>query len=341
MKRIILSFLALCYVVGFVCSQGCPPAATSTTTVTFTPNSSTVLSGAFSVSATKQVYFSKGNLQFNPAYNSWRFAEHQYDIIGNAAGNNTSSGSRPSVNAWMDLFGWGTSGYDNTYVDPTATMFQPWQSSGAYTHYGPSTDILAAGDSWSDEDYANNYDWGVYNFVAGVEKGLRTLTLAEWIYLLSTRTYSTKNAKDLSGLATVFGIRGIILLPDTWDWSTTALDEAAKAAGFDWLSRREASKIAYANNVLENTDAGHALWDAMENAGAVFLPAAGYRDGTTLSYTNEFIVYWTSTVQSGDNAYRVNFFCGGDYDYADITTTYIGRHRGLAVRLVKDVPVAP
>ena len=42
------------------------------------------LNGVFSVSPTKKVVFSKGNLQYRASTNTWRFAEHQYDIIGEA-----------------------------------------------------------------------------------------------------------------------------------------------------------------------------------------------------------------------------------------------------------------
>ena len=40
------------------------------------------LSGLFSVSATQQVHFSQGNLQYQASTNTWRFAEHQYDYVG-------------------------------------------------------------------------------------------------------------------------------------------------------------------------------------------------------------------------------------------------------------------
>ena len=77
----------------------------------------------FSVSPTQQVRFSRGNLQYNAALNShatadgntlqgtWRFAEHQYDIIGTANVNSSSN-----YNGWIDLFGWGTSGWNNGNV---------------------------------------------------------------------------------------------------------------------------------------------------------------------------------------------------------------------------------
>ena len=36
----------------------------------------------FSVSPSKVVFFSRGNLQYQASTNTWRFAPHQYDFIG-------------------------------------------------------------------------------------------------------------------------------------------------------------------------------------------------------------------------------------------------------------------
>ena len=45
-----------------------------------------VLPGCFTVSARGlQVQFSQGNLQYKASTHTWRFAEHQYDIVGGAA----------------------------------------------------------------------------------------------------------------------------------------------------------------------------------------------------------------------------------------------------------------
>ena len=70
------------------------------------------LMGAFSVSATKMVTFSPGNLQYHPANNEWRFARTQLDYIGEA-NENTSS----TYNGWRDLFGWNDCGSGSNYVD--------------------------------------------------------------------------------------------------------------------------------------------------------------------------------------------------------------------------------
>ena len=60
----------------------------------------------FSVSDSTKVYFSQGNLQYNPKKNIWQFAKHQWDMYTN----------------WIDLFGWGTSGYNgkNPYMTSTS-----------------------------------------------------------------------------------------------------------------------------------------------------------------------------------------------------------------------------
>lgn len=85
-----------------------------------------------SVGLNHQVYFSPGNLQFNAVQGThkcadgktqqgtWRFAENQYDEIG---GDNRNLSA--TYDGYIDLFGWGTSGYDNTTQDPLAVNYQP------------------------------------------------------------------------------------------------------------------------------------------------------------------------------------------------------------------------
>jgi len=341
MKKYLFSIVGLFCFCGLLCAQECPPDVTATTAVVFKRHSN-ILPGCFSVAADKQVRFTKGNLQYNAAYKSWRFAEHQWTVIGNAAGNNTATG-RATQDAWIDLFGWGTSGYDGTNGDPSAVNFQPYASTSARTGYatnptgyGPSTDLITNSQSWSYRDETKNYDWGVYNFTTGEEAGVRTFTHSEWQYIINTRT----NAHKLRGMATLFGRCGAILLPDDWSWATPAVAKAAAAAGFEFRSRYTVgSVVRYTNNIIEDTDVGHALWTAMEEAGAVFLPAAGYRAyGTAVTQVNEYILYWTSTTYTtlADQSHRVRFFGpNSDNDFA--VGSYDPRYEGDAVRLVKDV----
>ena len=336
MKKIIFTILTICSTIGLVWADEpeCPPAATSTTTISFRRNNPSILPGAFSVSSTKQVNFTKGNLQYNAAYNSWRFAENQYTYIGNAAGNNVLTSARTTQNAWIDWFGWGTSGFDNTVIDATATNFQPWAYERAATsdennpyHYGPSIAIMSSGN-WAASLATKNYDWGVYNFTAGAEAGCRTLTQEEWSYLLTTRT----NATSLYGFGQLFGVKGVYLLPDSWSWSSSAVAAAVTAASFVWTSAATAK--VFTNNVITADDNGRALWRAMEDAGAVFLPAAGWHSAASgIIFYNERGAYASSTVYSKQQYYCFHFMSGS----IDVENRAY-RSTAISVRLVKDVP---
>ncbi len=55
----------------------------------------------FSVSDSTKVYFSQGNLQYQASTGTWKFADNQYDMIGD---NNSNISS--SYSGWIDLFGW-------------------------------------------------------------------------------------------------------------------------------------------------------------------------------------------------------------------------------------------
>ena len=81
------------------------------------------LTGKFSVSASKKVYFAKGNLQYRASNNTWRFAKHQWDIIGRA-----NKKISATYGGWIDLYCWGTGSNPTkiTYVDHSS--FNDWGS---------------------------------------------------------------------------------------------------------------------------------------------------------------------------------------------------------------------
>jgi hypothetical protein len=142
-----------------------------------TPDTTFVGVSAFSIAANKQVTFSKGNLQYHPANNIWRFAEKQTDCIG-AANSNISA----TYDGWLDLFGWSTSA----------------------TNFGVST---------STSNYSGSFvDWGTNKIGNDAPNSWRTLTREEWNYVLNTRN----NASSLVGVAQVNGVNGLVLLPDGW-----------------------------------------------------------------------------------------------------------------------------
>ena len=109
-------------------------------------------SGVISVSDTKKVFFSCGNLQYQASTGTWRFAEHAWDIVGEDNDNRSSS-----YRGWIDLFFWGM--YDNPTIMPTGNV-----TNGEWKNY-----IIAngGGDSW------------------------RLLTLDEWNYVFHGRKTSS------------------------------------------------------------------------------------------------------------------------------------------------------
>lgn len=141
-------------------------------------NKDGLLPGKFSVSDTLQVQFSQGNLQYQPATHTWRFAENQFDTIGEQ-----NKLIADDYEGWIDLFGWGTG------AAPTKT-------------------------STNNQHYPDYTEWGTNAISNGGENlPWRTLTVKEWGYLFFKRT----DAKFKHGVAEVNGRDGMILLPDEWE----------------------------------------------------------------------------------------------------------------------------
>ena len=294
-------------------------------------DTSGVLPGLFSVGAHSKVRFSRGNLQWSGtgggrvpvthvvanetiAPGIWRFAPYQWDNVGR--GNNAIFATTPY---WIDLFGWGTSGYHDT-ADASNVNYQPYSTSYSvvdvsynYYGYGPSTNM-------ADQDLVGTssyYDWGVYNAISngGNRPGLwRTLTQAEWDTLLNYRTTS-------SGLSYVWGyvneVRGLILLPD--NWSQTTYPMSTVNPGYLYLS-----------NVITESQ-----WYCLEKAGCVFLPAVGYRADLGVEYHTVHGYYWSSTGAGSNYAYLINY---NAVAIDTVTKENFERFFGFSVRLVQDAP---
>ena len=250
------------------------------------------LTGVFSVGNNSKIVFSQGNLQYRPSTLTWRFAKNQYDKAGN---DNTQI--RSNCTYWIDLFGFGTSGWNSD-----AMAYQPYSTStndGEYMANNNGNDL--------NDDYADA-DWGYYNPIlnGGNQMGVwRTLSQTEWDYMLNIRPNST----NLKSLATVNAVPGLILLPDTW---TTP-------AGINFTP-----SDSYATNSYSAEQ-----WTVLEAAGAVFLPAAGKRVGSSVSEVGTNGQYWTSSHVNSSNAYIVNV------SESSVGINAYSASTGCAVRLVK------
>jgi len=290
----------------------------------------TGLPGYFSVSATKKVIFSKGNLQAVREQTTdpwtWKFADHQYDFYGenNRASRNSSYNNQVNV-YHRDLF---------IYSNPN-------------TEYG-----LGINDELEDE--GSFVDWGDKH-IEGDPEGETpwyTLSADEWIYLIgaqnaSATTPTRANAANLRARARIdlgegyeghpatgstgFNgryIYGFLILPDNWTTPKgITLDPAAQENQYTL-----------------------AQWERLENAGAMFLPAASYCDTYYQVQQNYKLgYYWTSSAGANNANTDIPQYLTYDYndDYTHMTwqVTLGSRDEdepdfrfAMSVRLVKDAP---
>ena len=191
-------------------------------------------------------------------------------------------------------------------------------SAGAWDKFGWSTSETTYGMniSTSISTYSGDFvDWG-----ATMGTGWFTLSSAEWTYLFNTRSASTVGgtADGRYAKAKVNNVQGVILFPDTY----------THPAGVTAPTNVNSTGSAYTSNTYSSAD-----WTKMESAGCVFLPAAGYRTGSSVNFGGTIGYYWSATSYGSNNAYDVNFN-SGDLNSANENTT---RYYGFSVRLVREV----
>ena len=295
-------------------------------------------SGAFSVSATEKVVFSRGNLQYAHRGAStndggtWRFAKHQYDWVGGKVGlsstrqgnvalneeasatisndadySNNENISASGYNGWIDLFGYGTGDDPMKYTTVNS-------------------------------DYNDWHEWGEHNIVNSGKPDATgwwvTMKHNEWSYLLDDRTNATtKIGAAQINTGTAGYVKGLILLPDKWNGpSITALT---------WSSTGSGTNLTWTchGDCTDNKYTSEALWLEMERYGAVFLPAAGYRDGDdydggTATAQNRGC-YWASTMSTAAAAWSFRFEDLTTSSVFSFTENYpMAPDNGHAVRLV-------
>lgn len=281
-------------------------------------------SGAFSISANQQVVFSRGNVQYadhssvtRPA-RTWRFAKHQYDYVGGKLGlssnaprqgnvvltedvnNEYMSDNRQiggdSYSGWIDLFGWGTGD-------------RPTLTSALNTNYtGNVYNVLNPSDPYYWGNYPYYHDFGENNLVNSGKPNnttwWETLSGDEWKYLVDSRDdHDSRVGYGRIKVSDDEYVNGLVLLPD--NWSASYSTSTYLFMGTSWGD----------HNFTSNSFESVAAWMEMEAYGAVFLPAAGYRqessvnheyDGGTSNDQNRGC-YWASDLQGHDAAWGVGF----------------------------------
>lgn len=295
-------------------------------------------SGAFTVKSSTgvetKVVFSRGNAQYKASDDKWRFAKHQYDYVGGrvwatstykgvVVGDETddtqtafnySNGTGLSGNqhiadgyGWIDLFGWGTG-------------HNPTEYGEGNSHYQTHTDWGA--NNFSNSGKPNSNTWW------------STLSHKEWEWLLEDRMGSQTATENLIGLATVSNVQGMILLPDNWP-TTGGVPTMPNGVTVTWTSSNNMTTINWSAMTFDESK-----WRKMEEFGAVFLPAAGYRNGdnyhlSTGGASNQnFGRYWSSTWSNFTSCYYMAFGYGVILNNHVNPGLYMAGDNGNAARLV-------
>ena len=177
-----------------------------------------------------------------------------------------------------------------------------WGTTGCASCPNP-TDISTQNNAYAINsnnslDITQNVDWG-----KNIGEGWRTPSEAEWQYLISNHRKAYANIAD---------VNGIIILPKYW------------------ILPEDCSLDSNGTNYSDNTYTID-KWKKMERYGALFLPAAGHRRGTTVAAINSSGYYWSSNRFDNDNAIVLKLSDG-----LPVQITTKERHYGASVRLVKN-----
>lgn len=119
-------------------------------------------------------------------------------------------------------------------------------------------------------------------------------------------------------------------LTASFDSGDPTYDAAAAIMGGDWRMPTKTEFEELINNCTwtwDSTNKGYTVTGS--NGKSIFLPAAGYYSGTSLSYSGTYGYYWSSTYGSSSSAYYL-YFGSSSKD-----VSYVYRNYGRSVRAVR------
>ena len=267
-----------------------------------------------------RIAFSQANLQYQAATQTFRFAYNQYDYIGTY-----NALIAADYAGWIDLFGWGTGTQPTTNTCNDCGTYFPFD--GDMEDPDDTFDAPSRRHAPQEDAYSTFADWGVNSIINGGNTAgvWRTMTADEWRYLF----YLREAASSKFGFATINGVKGLVVLPDDWELPTECAFVSSTQAGMNILDSYFSNSGT--NNFTHNIY-NTAQWIKMENAGAVFLPAAGSRISTTYEGAGTEGYYWSSTDGEGNMA--IAAFFDNEFFYPN---TIRHRAQGYSVRLVKEL----
>lgn len=167
-----------------------------------------------------KVSFAPGNLQYKASTNEWRFAKHQWDFVGgvysgstygNVYENNVKCDNTLISNnydGWIDLFGYGASGYDNGQ-----TTYQPYSTSTTnYAYYRQHLNDTTADWGYA---YSQQHQGTSYTFTAN-QSGDTTITLSEAAF-----TGKSSDLNNDAGFITQNEVLTYKAIPNDWNTNST------------------------------------------------------------------------------------------------------------------------
>ena len=269
----------------------------------------------FAVSASKNVHFTPGNLQWistDATKGYWKIADSQYSFLGdaNAVPTATTTGTKLPVGS-VDLFGWGE-------VEP------PFLGSTESRDYQPS---ISAGDKNLTTDWATKFNItgeGAATLYAAADQPYQkpagdgkycVLTSAEWKYLFDNQYWGFATVKLTNGGT----VNGIVVCPSSVD-----TEDAAKAFLTGTVYKSSANLYGITDAYNENKISKKTI----DDNGLLFLPAAGRRAGSLIDDVGSIGYYWSTTSSSATAAYSMHFSA----THFSNPNSY-GRRYGFSVRL--------
>ena len=166
--------------------------------------------------------------------------------------------------------------------------------------------------AWGEISAKSNYSWGLYKWCNGHEKSLTKYNTSDDYGAFDNRT----RLYDEDDVAHV-KLGGNWRMPTGDEFDELLATKGNENYKWKWTSIK-----------------GHKGWKItfLVNKQSIFLPAAGFRNGTSLINVGSNGYYWSSSLKADDprNAWYLNFYSEGVY------SIYYYRFYGRSVRPVTD-----
>ena len=182
---------------------------------------------------------------------------------------------------------------------PSGTLWASWNVGAT------SPEEYGGYYAWGETVEKDNYDWSTYKWCRG---SYDTLT-----------KYCTDSGYGTVDDKTVLELQDDVahmMWGDGWHMPTEAqIQELIDKCTWEWITYNDSVK-------------GYKVTGP--NGNRIFLPAAGYRNGTSLSSAGSYGGYWSGALGSSGGAYGLRFNSDGHY----VSGSY--RYYGRSVRPVKE-----